>query len=209
MDVDSATLPAVVPAGWYPDPAGSPDARWWDGLRWTSELRSPVPAPTSSVPAAFTVSKTSAYVPFQSEQRITAASVPRGTSYTRAGWWIAASPIWSLLPQSALLALFGSFSDKPGATLPLAVVAVSIVGWIILVALSFADAAGLRTGGNRSTGSPLWMLLSPLAYLIARAFHIARWDSSPWGLLIWFIVASVVAPVVAVLAYFATLGILP
>ena len=27
--------PAGPPAGWYPDPAGAPVHRWWDGGRWT------------------------------------------------------------------------------------------------------------------------------------------------------------------------------
>lgn len=36
-----ATLPA---AGWYPDPGGSPEERWWDGRGWTHHLRQ---APTS------------------------------------------------------------------------------------------------------------------------------------------------------------------
>lgn len=31
--------PITVPAGWYPDPAGGPGTRWWDGRVWTEHLR--------------------------------------------------------------------------------------------------------------------------------------------------------------------------
>jgi hypothetical protein len=30
-------------AGWYPDPAGGPLSRWWDGRQWTDATQ-PVPA---------------------------------------------------------------------------------------------------------------------------------------------------------------------
>jgi hypothetical protein len=26
-------------AGWYPDPAGAPSSRWWDGRQWTEATR--------------------------------------------------------------------------------------------------------------------------------------------------------------------------
>lgn len=37
------TDPAVssTPAGWYPDPAGSAQRRWWDGTQWTDTLETP------------------------------------------------------------------------------------------------------------------------------------------------------------------------
>lgn len=38
-----------IPAGWYPDPAGSPAQRWWDGYRWTDALTAaPAPVPQTA-----------------------------------------------------------------------------------------------------------------------------------------------------------------
>jgi hypothetical protein len=47
--------PAAIAPGWYPDPAGSPQVRWWDGASWTDHLAlSPVPesVPQPVAPAA-------------------------------------------------------------------------------------------------------------------------------------------------------------
>lgn len=46
------TTPAV-PAGWYPDPAGSTQQRWWDGTKWTDHLQAPyTPAASGAVAGA-------------------------------------------------------------------------------------------------------------------------------------------------------------
>lgn len=29
---------AMAPAGWYPDPAGTDQLRWWNGSAWTEHL---------------------------------------------------------------------------------------------------------------------------------------------------------------------------
>ncbi|WIE81298.1 DUF2510 domain-containing protein [Curtobacterium sp. MCSS17_016] len=36
--------------GWYPDPAGTAQARFWDGAAWTTQTQ-PFPAPSFSAPA--------------------------------------------------------------------------------------------------------------------------------------------------------------
>lgn len=42
-----------VAAGWYPDPAGSPAQRWWDGNQWTDQLQPFAAAPVyQPAPAA-------------------------------------------------------------------------------------------------------------------------------------------------------------
>jgi membrane protease YdiL (CAAX protease family) len=33
----------AVPAGWYPDPAGAPDQRYWNGYEWTGYVRAAPP----------------------------------------------------------------------------------------------------------------------------------------------------------------------
>ncbi|MCU1420761.1 MAG: hypothetical protein JWN36_412 [Microbacteriaceae bacterium] len=29
---------AVAPAGWYRDPLGLPQVRWWNGMSWTNRI---------------------------------------------------------------------------------------------------------------------------------------------------------------------------
>lgn len=44
--------------GWYPDPAGSDKERYWDGSRWTRNLRTPVEQPKSRRPHSNTLPET-------------------------------------------------------------------------------------------------------------------------------------------------------
>jgi sorbitol-specific phosphotransferase system component IIA len=54
-------LASWVPAGWYPDPLGQGRARYWDGKRWTLEIRDdPPPQPVPSTPSEVPVSPPSA-----------------------------------------------------------------------------------------------------------------------------------------------------
>ncbi len=41
----------TIPAGWYPDPAGSFQQRWWDGTAWTNDFAQYRPTLVHSAPA--------------------------------------------------------------------------------------------------------------------------------------------------------------
>ena len=34
---------AAIPAGWYRDPIGLPQYRWWDGFNWTNRILEDAP----------------------------------------------------------------------------------------------------------------------------------------------------------------------
>jgi hypothetical protein len=38
---DESSRNRAPTAGWYPDPAGGPNFRWWDGAAWAGEERGP------------------------------------------------------------------------------------------------------------------------------------------------------------------------
>lgn len=44
MSDQTASGQYSVPAGWYPDPLGHPQLRWWNGEGWTEQV-SPAPEP--------------------------------------------------------------------------------------------------------------------------------------------------------------------
>jgi len=60
------TNPSIpsTPAGWYPDPAGSPRNRWWDGTQWTENFHDPLQASQINTYALKAPEGTSAYNPF-------------------------------------------------------------------------------------------------------------------------------------------------
>ena len=41
MSVDESPPNRPPASGWYPDPAGGPDLRWWDGAAWSGEVGRP------------------------------------------------------------------------------------------------------------------------------------------------------------------------
>ena len=43
--------PREIPAGWYPDPEGKPQSRYWDGDSWTEQVGPLLPQAQAAVGA--------------------------------------------------------------------------------------------------------------------------------------------------------------
>jgi hypothetical protein len=202
MSGDGTQHPSIsgaIPAGWYPDPAGSTGKRWWDGATWTAnvqEAEAPAPTPTFG-----------SYVPADQRPATRLPAAEAGIAYTRASWWIAGSPLWVVVPQVAVVQVFNSLAPLSAPLLVLVIALLSALAWAILIALAFADRSGLINGGNNSAASPWWTLLTPLGYLIARARQIQLYATGGWASVVWWCIAAVVTPGISVLTVFAVYGL--
>ncbi|MDQ1546237.1 MAG: hypothetical protein QOH69_1141 [Actinomycetota bacterium] len=193
------SISGSIPAGWYPDPAGGAGRRWWDGTTWTANVQepeAPPPLPTFG-----------SYVPADLRPSTPLPVAEAGVAYTRASWWIAGSPLWVVVPQVAIVQIFNSLAPLPIPTLMLAIALFTALALAILIGLAFADRSGLINGGNNSVASPWWTLLTPLAYLIARARQVQLYATGGWASVIWWCLAAILTPGVAVLTVFAVYGI--
>lgn len=264
----------TIPAGWYPDPAGSFQQRWWDGTAWTNDFAQYRPTLVHSAPAvaalqaraaaisgvAFGQQQNSDVTHFASGQVSAAAAqqaqqqaqplsashdategvdpVPRfdplpsfnlpaenRAPLTTVGQPNAANvtliAVHSRSAKPAMAAADSSFSTEYQpfgqspevgfgqkqqsdyrftvsvwviAALPAVVVGVAyalatylpaiyttfmqviLLGLFAFstVALAIRDRFSLRREGHDDAASPLWMLLTPVAYLAARTPAVAR-----------------------------------
>ncbi|MCS5717932.1 DUF2510 domain-containing protein [Herbiconiux sp. CPCC 205763] len=96
----------TTPAGWYADPAGSPQLRWWDGTAWTDHLQpaqAPVAQPAHASAPAAAPSPAPAYG-YAYPAAPVLPSVPAGTpAYGPFIWVITLLPLISLLLIPLLL----------------------------------------------------------------------------------------------------------
>ena len=45
----SSPAESFAPAGWYHDPLGLPQLRWWNGMMWTNQIEDDIPEVQVSV----------------------------------------------------------------------------------------------------------------------------------------------------------------
>jgi hypothetical protein len=226
---------ANIPAGWYPDPMGLPQRRWWDSSSWTQHVtpQHDAPHPPSSGHATDSHRNRTANATHQGsgsvgtltqtrptdavEQTRARSSVvvdvpemahayipmavntpvqfrrPAGprASGTAAVWMIAVMPAVQLAAVLALILVledFGRFMQ----------VAVAFVFFLWTAVLASHDKRRLLTLGHRAAATPWWILLTPLAYLIARTQCVRKQGGHGSAPMWVYILLSTIPAVVAV-----------
>jgi hypothetical protein len=249
------TSVAEIPAGWYADPLGLPQRRWWDSSGWTqhvapehtSEARpeaaeqrsysqqgtaqrgrgeyasvTPISrgvatltairpteadaAPASSTPldqAAATAARDTAttsphaYIPMSvnTPVQFRQPEGPRSSSSV-AVWMIASMPVIQFAAVLGLVFVLADFG-------PFMQAAVAFIFFLWTAVLASRDKHHLLLSGHRKAATPWWLLLTPLAYLIARTACIRKQGGHGSAPMWVYVLLSTIPVIFAISAFIA------
>lgn len=179
---------STTPPGFYPDPAGSTQRRWWDGHAWTETLEAP-----------------GSEIVIGSDGRPVQPQLPADVKLNTPLIWV-----FSLLPLVSLLqlvfvdfdAIFRSAVEDPSN--PLAIytpgyltgMSLSFLAYAAAVLLAYLDHEALKKAGVVRPFHWAWTLLSSIVYAIGRAVVLSRRAGTGLTPLWVFIASSVLSFVV-------------
>jgi hypothetical protein len=195
----SSTVPPGIPAGWYSDPAGFDQLRWWDGAGWTPHLAPrPIPMPPP-VPQAPMFPMPITQAPGSQTPGVQTLAPP-GNWNTVSSWFIALSPTFF---AAAYILEFLRVAGQPNLSLVFGAIAgSSFVPFVVAVIFATVDRHVLKKRGYPIPASVWWMLLTPLAYLIVRTVklrrEVGRGSGPLWVWIAAWAVSSVIIGVVTV-----------
>lgn len=119
-----------IPAGWYPDPSGTEQQRWWNGVSWGDQFAPNAAPVASALPTAQPYSVNATYA---------VPTAPAGTQpYTPWIWLLAVLPAIGILTSVVTIFttnvddLTGSASaTNPFAYTPAEIIS-SLLGWVVI-----------------------------------------------------------------------------
>lgn len=170
-----------IQPGWYPDPSGAPQQRWWDGTQW-SQATQPNPAPAwQGMPVASPQVATTPYS-YDSPAYVDGSGINPNTP---AGWAIAVSPLLVFVELAILFAMGALTMDQIMDTSPsmntvnTGDLLLRGVLWILVIILSTADTRELKRRGVEKPFHWAFTILGiiPLAslvYFIGRTVVVKR-----------------------------------
>lgn len=106
-------------------------------------------------------------------------------TYTVQAWLLATSPLWITGAVWVVQLLIGT--DRLPGSITL------FIGMLLTVALTVRDRTRLVASGHQNAASVGWSLLSPIAYLVARATRVSGWAPAVTCMVLAMLVVVVLA----------------
>jgi Protein of unknown function (DUF2510) len=204
------------PAGWFADPRSSEHMRWWDGIQWTEHTHprpqaAPTPAvaviepiPTRTVePSVQQQPEREGYVPMSRGVSGNSGygSLVRGAEPFRVPEPVSVGqiasphtvPIWLFVLYPLVeVTLLGFLYNSGQLALTILESSFFVAGWVLII----MDFIILRHRGF-AAATPLWLFLTPIAYLIARRVVLRSQGAKPGGPGLLFAISVVFSGVLA------------
>lgn len=161
------------PPGWYPDPAGAPRLRWWDGAAWTAHL---------SGPPAYPQPAQQLQPPPQAPRPTLDAQAP---IYNPMIWLIVLLPVLTLAFAIAWMPVFRIGYIGPNHVRTLDPASIFTVSYVLVLAcgclvyaasivLAYLDWQWLARAGVVRPFHWAWAFLSATVYIIGRSVIVHR-----------------------------------
>jgi len=216
-----------VPAGWYPDPAGTPRTRWWDGAAWTEHYADSVQQPTEALSptqqaaAAGTPLYQAQYQPAYAPSQVLRA--PEGTNpYTPFAWAFVGVLVLPIIGFALfdftgyMLSSIDTSADPSFILLTPSYLLLLATGWIYYLAsalFAFLDYRALKKAGVPKPFHWAWTFLSAIIYPIGRSVIVKRRTGSGmnvlWAYLALYIIYFAIVLIKTVIAISALLEAVP
>lgn len=201
----SNVTPSSVPAGWYPDPAGTPRQRWWDGGAWTEHYNeAPVAA---QQPGAAQQAYAGAQQPYSYTATAESLKAPAGIPVYNIWIWLILG-----LPMLATILNYATtdwtrLATSPGPTNGTLVI--GALGWVIYglgVFFAYRDYKTLLGLGVPRPFHWAWGFLS-MVYVIGRSVVVRRRTGHgilPMWIAIAYMALTFVVSIILFISIFST-----
>lgn len=205
----------TTPPGWYPDPAGSPRTRWWDGTQWTETYADAASAPTGYTTGA---------APYTYAQP-GVLRAPAGTSPSTIWIWLMALVPLLTIAYAIFAASSGEFAailDEMDSTSTSSLatstaftsgsLASSVISWIAIganILLAGLDWHALKTAGVPKPFHWTWGLFAIISvpvYIIGRTVVAKRRTGAGLAPLFVYIGTLVLSFIVTLVIVLVALG---
>jgi hypothetical protein len=205
---------APVPAGWYPDPAGLDQSRWWDGTTWSDAVQAPGstyrPAAVLTAPEG-----TKPYHPLI--WVIVALQILPCLGLLFYPWGDYMGGIMRSMMDSAQSAIQSGGSYNPFAIYSLmftpGYIAILLGSWLLVaisIVLAWLDRRSLLQSGVPKPFHWAWSFISPAVYIIGRSVIVRRRTGSGiapvWVWVVSYIVSTIALSVVMTAEMFAMMS---